>query len=142
MKLEKVKKNIRGDHSRLSTVKAKMQATIASNHAAESNEEDCARKIRAGVIWDDDHFKTPGLDAHCVTLEVAPDDEIKQRTTRIFQVWMEEWEEVNTKPNGNPVLEQRILRKYGGHKFVDPDYKMEFTVHQDWISFEKEKGKN
>ncbi len=71
------------DWPRLSTVKAKMQATIAVIHAAENNEEDCARKMRAGVDWDDDDFKTLGLDAHFLPLEVAPDD-IKQRTTCIF----------------------------------------------------------
>ncbi len=40
------------------------------------------------------------------------------------------------------MLEQKVLRKYGGLKFVDPDLGKEFTVHQDQMSFEKEKTKN
>ncbi len=59
-----------GDQSRLSTVKATMQAAIAGIHAAENNQEDCARKMRGGIIWDDGDFKTLGLDAHCLPLEV------------------------------------------------------------------------
>ncbi len=113
---------MRGDWSGLSTVKAMMQATIAGIHVAENNEEDCARKRRAGVVWDDDDFKTLGLDTHYLPLEVAPNDEIKQRSTCIFQACLEELEQVNTKPHGDPLLEQRILRKYGGLKFVDPDF--------------------
>ncbi len=88
---KKVKKN-RGDFSRLSTIKAKMPATITGIHAAENNEEDCAKKMRAGVVWDDDDFKTLGQDVHCHPLNVAPHDEIKQRTTDIFQAWLKDWE--------------------------------------------------
>ncbi len=61
---KKVKKNMNRDHSRLSTVKGKMQATIAGIHAAENNEECCTKKMRAGVVWDDDDFKMLGLGAH------------------------------------------------------------------------------
>ncbi len=39
-----------GDRSRLLTVKAKMQATIAGIHADENNEEDHDRKMRAGIF--------------------------------------------------------------------------------------------
>ncbi len=99
-----------GDYSRLSTVKAKMQATIAGIYTAENNEKDCAKKMRAGVIWDDDVFGTLGLDVHCLPLDVVPDDEIKQRATGIFCVWLKDWEEVNTSLHGDAVLEQRILR--------------------------------
>ncbi len=69
-----MKKNMSGHQSRLSPVKTKMQAPIAGIHAAENNEENQVGKIRAGVIWDDDDFKMLGLDAHCLSLEVAPDD--------------------------------------------------------------------
>lgn len=139
---KKVKKNKSGDRSRLSSLKAKMQATIAGIHAAENNEEDRAKKMRAGVVWDDDDFETLGLDAHCLPLDVAPDDEVKRRTTRIFRAWLESWEEVGTGPQGDPVLEQRVLRKYGGLKFIDPDTGKEFTVHRDRSCFEKERGNN
>ncbi len=98
--------------------------------------------MKAGVVWDDDDFKMLGLDPCCLLLDVATDDEIKWRPTCIFQAWLEDWEEVNTSVHGDVVLEQKILRKYGGLKFVNPDSGKEFTVHQDWASFEKEKGNN
>ncbi len=74
---KKIKKNMSGDRSRLSSAKAKMQATIAGIHSAENNKEDCAKKRKAGVIWDDDDIETLGLDAHCLPLDIAPDDEVK-----------------------------------------------------------------
>lgn len=67
---EKGKENMSGDWSRLSTAKAKMQATIAGIHAAENNEEDCDKKVRTGAVWDDDDFKTLCLDAHCLPLKL------------------------------------------------------------------------
>ncbi len=63
-------------------------------------------------------------------------------STRIFQAWLEGWEKVDTGPQGDCVLEQRILKKYGGLKFVDPDSDKEFTVHPDQAMFEKERGNN
>ncbi len=81
---KQIKKNMSGDRSRLSSAKAKMQAT-AGIHSAENNKEDRTKKRRAGVVWDDDDFKTFGLDAHCLPLDITPDDEVKRRTTRIFE---------------------------------------------------------
>ncbi len=119
-----------------------MQVIIAGIHTAKNNEGDCAKKMRAGFVWDDDDLKTLGLDPHYLPLDVVPDDAIKQRTTCIFQAWLEVWAEVHSVAHGDHVLEQRILRIYGGPKFVDPDSANEFIVHQNWASFEKEKGNN
>lgn len=138
---KKIKKNKGGDRSHLSTNKAKMQATIAGIHCAENNDRDRAKKLRAGVIWDDDDFETLRLDPYCLPLDVAPDDEVTRRTTRIFRAWIENWED-ECGPNGCPILEQHILRKYGGLKFVDPDGGKKFTVHEHRSSFQKERGAN
>ncbi len=91
-----------------------MQATFAWILAVDNNEEDHVKKMRVGVVWVDDDFKMLGLDLHCLPLDVAPDDEIKWRTTGIFQAWLKDWEEVNTGAHCDVVLEQRNLRKYGG----------------------------
>ncbi len=53
-----------------------MQATIAGIHAAENNNQDCAKRMRAGVLWDDEDFATLHLDPHCLSLDCGPDDEI------------------------------------------------------------------
>ncbi len=87
-----------------------MQATIAGIHIAKNNEEDCAKKMKVGVVWDDDDFKMLGLDAHCTQL-VAPFDEIKQRTNRIFWALLKDWKVFDTiaHGDGDVILEQRIL---------------------------------
>lgn len=139
---KKIKKNKGGDRSKLSTDKAKMQATIAGIHAAENNDQDRAKRLRAGVIWEDSDFETLGLDANCLPLDVAPDEEVAKRSTRIFRAWREEWEDVDCGPYGCPILEQKILRKYGGLKFIDPDSGQKFTVHPDRASFQKERKAN
>ncbi len=66
-----------------------MQATIAGIHCAENNDRDRAKKLRAGVIWDDGDFETLGLDPYCLPLDFAPDDEVTRRTTRVFHAWIE-----------------------------------------------------
>ncbi len=69
------------EQSKLSPKKAKMQATTAGFHAAENNDQDCAKRMRAGILWDDDDFATLHLDLHCLPLDCAPDEEVVQRTT-------------------------------------------------------------
>ncbi len=91
-----------------------MQATIARIYTTEKYEGDHAKKMRVGDVWNDDDFKMLSLVADCLPLDVAPDDEIKQRTAHIFQAWLDDWEEVHTGAHGDAVLEQMILRKYGG----------------------------
>ncbi len=81
---KKFKGNMSAEQSKLSPKTAKMQATIAGIHAAENNDHDHAKMMRAGVLWDDENFVTLHLDAHCLPLDCAPDDEIVQRTTRVF----------------------------------------------------------
>ncbi len=88
---KKIKKNNGGDQSKLSTDKATMQAIIAGIHCAENNDMGQAKKLRAGVIWEDEDFETLGLDPY-LPLDVAPDDEVARRITGIFSAWKVNWE--------------------------------------------------
>ena len=102
------------ERAKHSTKKAKMQAYIASIHAAENNDQDRAKRMRAGVLWDDEDFVTLHFDAHCLPLDCAPDDEIVRRTTRVLRGWLEDWEQEDVGPKGCPIFELRVLKKYGG----------------------------
>mmetsp|Transcript_2661 Transcript_2661/g.5122 ORF Transcript_2661/g.5122 Transcript_2661/m.5122 type:complete len:288 (+) Transcript_2661:1342-2205(+) len=97
---KKFKGNMSAERSKLSPKKAKMQATIASIHAAENNDQDRAKRMRAGVLWDDEDFATLHLDPHCLPLDCAPDDEVVRRTTRVFRGWIEDWEQEDVGPKG------------------------------------------
>ena len=139
---KKMKRNMSGERAKVSTTKAKMQATIAGIHAQENNDEDRAKKMRAGVLWEDEDFRTIALDPNVLPLDEAPDDEIAKRKSRVFRGWIEQWEDGGLGPRGCPIIEQKILNKYGGLKWVDPDSGNTFTAHPDKASFQKKRGAN
>ncbi len=119
-----------------------MQATIAGINSAENNDGDQAKKLRAGVIWEDWDFETLGLYPYCLTLDVAPGDGFaRRRNSCIIHAWRKNWED-DCGPNGCPILEQHILRKYGGLQFVDLYGGKKFTIHQYQVSFQKARGTN
>ena len=65
--------------------------------------------------------------------------ELKQpATTRIFRAWVEDWEKDLLKMN-DCVAEARILEKYRGLVFWDPDTEANFTVHEDNLEFHRGK---
>ncbi len=72
---------MRAERSKLSPKKAIMQTTMGGINAAENNDQDSAKMLRTVVLWDYEDFVTLHIDAHCLPLECAPDDEIVQRTT-------------------------------------------------------------
>ncbi len=127
--------------AKLSTEKAKMKAIVVGIRAADNNDQNQVKRVRAGVIWGDADFKTFVLDPYCLPLDVAPDDKVAKRTNSIFYPWRDEWEDVDCGPHGCPILEQRILRKYGQLKLIDPD-SSKITVPPDQTSFQKERRAN
>ncbi len=94
---------------KISTTKAKMQATIDGIHAQENNDKDRAKKMKAGVIWEDADFRTIGLDPNVLLLDESPDDEVTRRKTCVFWAWIEEGEDEAVGPKGSPIVEQKIL---------------------------------
>ncbi len=75
-------------------------------------------------------------------LEVAPEEEVARTTTRVFCSWIEDLEDKDVGPQGDPVKEQCILCKYGGLNWIDPDNKIKNTVHPDKVLFQKMQGAN
>ena len=55
-------------------------------------------------------------------------------TNRVFRAWVEDWEKDLLKMN-DCVAEARILAKYKGLIFWDPDTSANFTVHEETSSF-------
>ncbi len=143
---KKLKCVLSGNRSNMRSEVAKKQAAIAGIHAQENNKQDKAEKAKAGLLWDDDDFKTLKMDALCLPLDVAPPEEVQRRTTRVFCAWIENWEKEKIKGNGDPVLEQRFKNKYCGLSWIDPDQprrkKNVLTAHPDFVSLEKgDRGK-
>jgi hypothetical protein len=58
---------------------------------------------------------------------------------RIFRAYVEEWEQEDRKKN-DCVAEARLLAKYKGLVFVDPDTEMTFSVYEKNMEFRR--GKN
>lgn len=59
-------------------------------------------------------------------------------TNRVFRAWVEDWEKDLLKMN-DCVAEARILAKYKGLIFWDPDTEANFTVHEENLEFHRGK---
>ena len=66
----------------------------------------------------------------------------KNSEHRIFRAWEETWEKRMIGPRGDKVQEARLLRKYGGIKWLNPDRNKVFTARTDMMYFEKKRGDN
>ncbi len=132
-----MKKNMLGEQAKISATNTKMQATIAGIHMQENIDNDQAKKIKVGVCWEDCDFRTIGLDPKVLPPDEAPDIEVVRRKTHVFYSWIEDWEDEGMNAQGCPILEQQILTKYGGLKWVNHNHGKVFTVHLDNASFQK-----
>lgn len=67
-----------------------------------------------------------------------------KQKVRIFRAWKEAWEQVEPGPKGNPILEARLLAKYGGLEWVDADSSdySRRKAHPDKMIFQKARGNN
>ena len=72
---------------------------------------------RAGRLWEDVDFSTLKLDRWGIDTEVLGGD---KKAKRILRAWKESWEDEETK-KADPVVEARLVRKYGGLQWNDPD---------------------
>jgi hypothetical protein len=55
---------------------------------------------------------------------------------------VEGWENKVLEPSGDEVFEARLVHKYGGLKWFDPDKRINFTAHPDKMHFEKMRWDN
>ena len=83
------------------------------------------------------------MDGYCAEIvqslvaprENNPDD------IRIFHAWVEKWEKKKLGPSGDPIFEARLVRKYGGLKWLDPDSNFSRRVcHLERMLFTKARG--
>ena len=73
--------------------------------------------------WDDDDFADPGLD-------VLNKGRSAERKKRIFRAWLEAWETEVIKKQ-DPVNEAKLLQKYGGLMWLDPDTDKKFMASRE-----------
>ena len=81
-------------------------------------------------FWDDDDFDR-SLD------EMAPATAKGAAVTvRVFKAWYESWED-QAKFNKKSVAEAKLLAKYGGLRFRDPDTKTDFMIDKEKLSWQR-----
>ena len=113
-------------------------------HLCNRNQDTGCKSLQliAGKLWTDEDFESLKLDIHCREITEAA-NAVPAKKTRIFRCWEEEWEKVKIGPNGDDVLEARLVRKYGGIKWLDIDngYRV-CEAHPDEMYFDKKRGNN
>ena len=103
-----------------------------------------AKLSSAGKLWSDDNFQGCKMDVFCN--EIIDSLEAPQSNdgeVRIFCAWIENWERKNLGPTGDPIFGARLVSKYGGLKWLDPDNNYTLQVaHPNKMSFNKLRGDN
>jgi hypothetical protein len=121
--------------SKLSDVSTKMQSTIFGASCAERSRIKQRGHVQddgLNTVWNDADFADPGLDIVIVPVITAP----KQR---IFRAWLEHWE-IEAKGKKDPVNEARLLEKYGGLMWLDPDLQKRFTASRERMHWSPMRG--
>jgi len=135
-----------GQRTNTGVLKAKYQVMIYSQYQQMKAQTRITRMSCAGKLWTDDDFKCCKMDDFCGDIEanLAREKAARDNEVRNFRAWQEQWEKKKLGPNGNKIFEARLLRKYGGIKFVDIDTTPHrvFKVHPSTMWFEKERGNN
>jgi hypothetical protein len=121
-----------GKRSHLSGEKAQMQATVFGAACMERSRVIKAGEESNGVVvesrWTDEDI---GLDLGLENWEVAPGIvPVPIRPKRIFKTWLEDWE-FEAIHDRDVVAEARLLQKYGGLKWIDPDNPADVFVATD-----------
>lgn len=124
--------------AKLSGKAVEMQATIFGASCSERSKlKEEGKDIDAELkqSWDDDDFADAGLDA---TTKLRPNNFKK----RIFRAWLEDWEPA-VQSKQDPVNEAKLLMKYGGLVWKDPDTKATFMACKEqmhWSVFRDTRG--
>ena len=87
------------------------------------------------TYWDDDDFADPGLDVPHIGRHTT-------KKKRIFRAWVEDWE-LEAKAKQDPVNAAKLLQKYGGLMWFDPDTKKTFMASREvmyWSPMRGSKG--
>ena len=134
---------MRGQRANLGPERAKKQGLCYSRYMETKWRNRSAKLSAAGIMWEDEDFISCKLDKFCrdlaMDMVVGDDDEPVRR----FNAWQEQWEKRKIGPQGDSVFEARLVRKYGGLKWVDCDEgDILCKSHPDHMWFEKKRGQN
>ena len=123
----------------------KQQALIYGRYQQQRVRTRDARLSTAGRLWDDGDFTGCGMNAYCQEIIESSEAQVHNDvdSVRIFRAWVEEWEQKKIGPQGDAVFEQRLVQKYGGLRWLDPDNNVSVRVfHPERMSFTKSRGNN
>mmetsp|Transcript_29159 Transcript_29159/g.69418 ORF Transcript_29159/g.69418 Transcript_29159/m.69418 type:complete len:526 (+) Transcript_29159:715-2292(+) len=96
-----------------------------------------------GKMWEDADFDACKLDNYLSEINIELEARIKEGDTRLFRAWLETWEQEDVGPTGNNYFHARLVKKYGGLKWLDPDTGFSVrTAHPKMMYFHKERNNN
>ena len=96
-----------------------------------------------GKMWEDEDFEVCQMDDYCSELNQDLKRKLREGNTRIFRAWRETWETVPPGPTGNNYLHAKMVKKYGGLKWLDPDSDYSpRTAHPNMMYFHKQHRQN
>ena len=145
MNWKQIKGGNKGQRAALSAEKMKQQALIYGRYQQQRAKAKYARLSTAGRLWEDSDFTGCKMDSYCQEIIESSEAQVDcdVDTVRIFRAWVEEWEKKTIGPQGDAIFEQRLVRKYGGLKWLDPDNNFSVRVcHPERMSFTKSRGNN
>ena len=135
-----------GQRARAGNTKIKKQVLIYSRYQQMKAQARQLQLSSAGKMWDDDNFMYCKMDAYCHDIVSSLQNDVIVEMggrLRIFRAWTETWEKKKVGPQGDPELEARLVKKYGGLKWLDIDNEYSRrTVHPEMMYFEKKRGNN
>ena len=133
-----------GQRVNTSIDKTKKQVLIYAHYQQMRAQARAMKLSAAGKLWDDKDFEGLKMDVFCKEIHMSLEDEEvgePEEPLRILRLWQERWELKKIGPQGNQLLEARLMNKYGGLKLCDIDEgNRVMTVTK--IVFEKQRGKN
>jgi hypothetical protein len=96
----------------------------------------------AGKLWEDEDFEGMKMDAFCKEIQMSLEEEVKENEpVQILRLWKERWEQKKVGPQGNQLLEARLMNRYGGLKFCDIDRDNRVITGHKMVFF-KQRGNN
>jgi hypothetical protein len=108
-----------GNRSHLCSVATRMQATIFGAACIEKARVLKAEKEQSLELWNDKDIEFQ-LGLENFTADEANGVPQARNPRRLFHAWREDWEAISSKTN-DLVHETKLLRKYGGLRWTDPD---------------------
>ena len=127
----------------LGNEKAKKKAVIYGEYQQKKARLRKEKLSAAGKMWTDEDFECCKMDAFCKDIKDSVEAQKEGSSVRNFLAWKETWEGKKIDTKGNPIFEARLVRKYGGIQWLDPDNDYaRRTAHPEMMGFFKKRGDN